>query len=172
MARLLPALSLLVAVALAGCGASSDAVTPAPPAAAATVKPHKVRIVPKRAFIKRVDKICAGFRAQALVDSLPAISSDVGHNRAVFGTWFRRARHEVRRMRVRLKHVGQPSRSRARWTRAMAKLHAIERHLDTMGAAASAGSVTMLRLSAHEIDRSTTSAVRRFRLFGAKRCAG
>jgi hypothetical protein len=167
--RLLPLLSLLAAVALTGCGASSDAVAPAPPAAAAA-KPRKVRIVPKRTFVKRVDKICAGFNGQELADSLPTVSSDVARNRAVFGRWFRHARHEVRRMRVRLKHVGQPSRSRARWTRAMAKLHAIERHLDTMGAAASAGSVHMLVLSAHEIERSGKSADRRFRLFGAKRC--
>ena len=58
-----------------------------------------------------------------------------------------------------------------RWQRVMSKVRAIENHLDTMHAAALSGSADMLILSAHELDTAARSVDRRFRLFGANRCA-
>jgi hypothetical protein len=144
--RFVPVLGLLAAAALAGCGsAATEAVAPAAPAAA---KPKHVRTLPKQAFVRRVNRICARY------DVLDTTSAG-----------------ELRRARRELVRLGQPSHDRARWLRVMSKLKAIEGHIDTMRAADRAGSRTMYTLSARELDGSKASATRRIRRFGATRCA-
>ena len=133
-------------------------------------KAKAVRIVSKAKFVRRVNAICARLEHGG-IGNVPTITSDVGRNRVVFGAWFGRAHREVRHARRDMVRLGVPSRDRARWTRVMSKLRAIEGHLDTMRASSWAGSVNMLRLSARELVAAGKSADRRFRLFGAKRCA-
>jgi hypothetical protein len=53
----------------------------------------------------------------------------------------------------------------------MSKLQAVESHLDTIRASAWSGSVDMLVLSWRQAVKSSESSNRRFRRFGAKRCA-
>jgi hypothetical protein len=168
--RLLPLLIAIAAVAVAGCGSSAtSAVAPAAPAAAAAT-PKKVRTLPKKVFVRRANRICRRLEKMD-VGALPAISSDVARNRRVVGAWFGRVHAQLRRGRRQLVRLGQPSRDRARWRRAMAKITAVEQHVDTMRAAAWSGSVTMLRLSARELLRSNESANRRLKRFGADDCA-
>ena len=167
MTRLLPL--LLAALLVAGCGSSAtDAVTPAAPAVAAA-KPKKVRTLPKKVFVHRVDSICRGVD-MAVVYDMPTVTGDVARNRRVFGAYFGRTHSEVRRLRRKLVRLGQPSRDRARWRRALAKVKAMESHIDTLRAAAWSGSVNMLVLSARELRHTSASATRRFERFGAKRC--
>lgn len=168
MTRLLPL--LLVATCVAGCG-SSDAVTPAAPAAAAAAAaPKHVRTLPKKVFVRRANRICRRLE-NVDVGSFPAMTSDVTRNRRAIGSWFSRVHSEMRRARRQLVRLGQPSRDRARWRRAMAKITAIEHHMDTMRAAAWSGSVNMYVLSGRELIRSSASADRRLKRFGATACA-
>jgi hypothetical protein len=169
--RLLPALTLiLAAVAIAGCGSSSsdDVATAAAPAPAA--KAEHVRTLPKKVFVRRVNAICKGLE-KVDIGGFPAITADVSSNRLAIGAWFGRAHKAVRSARRRLVHLGRPRRDRARWVRVMSKMKAIEGHMDTLRAASWSGSVAMLRLSARELLASAKSVDRRFRRFGARRCA-
>ena len=170
MTRVCVLMLLLASVALAGCGSSKPTVAPPAVAAAAPVEHTPARVLRKRTFLRRVNRICARTDGSG-IGQVPAVTTSVAHNRVIFGAYFGRVHRVIRRVRRRLVRVGVPKRDRARWTRAMSKLLAAERHLDTMRAAAWSGSVPMLRLSARELQRTAKSAERRFRLFGATRCA-
>jgi hypothetical protein len=170
MARRLAPLLLLLAVALAGC-AGDDPVAP-PPAAAAAVKPKPVEIVPKQRFVRSVNAICRRMETPVrTIGAPPTMSADVAQNRRVVGDWFGRFHRVMRTARRRMARLGTPSHDRARWRRAYAKFHAVERHIDTMRAAAWSGSVDMLLLSVRQLGRSAESADRRLRRFGARDCA-
>jgi hypothetical protein len=160
---------VLVALFVAGCGGSKPVAAPLP----AAPKAKHVRIVAKKKFVRRVNGICASMERPvgAILASMPTATSDVGRNRRVFGDWFGRAHRVFRHARRRMVRLGLPSRDRQRWDRVMSKWQAVEGHLDTMRAAAWAGSVPMLRLDARELMASGDSLDRRFRRFGAKRCA-
>jgi len=159
---------VLVAVIVAGCGSSA----PAPVAAPLAPKAKPVRIVAKKKFVHRVNAICARLDGpQGAIGDVPTMTSDIGQNRAVFGAYIGRAHRVIRTTRREMVRLGQPSRERARWARAMSKLQAIESHLDTLRAAVWAGSVNMVVLSARELEKSAHSADRRFRRFGATRCS-
>jgi hypothetical protein len=157
-------------VALPGC-AGDDAVAPPPAAAAATAKPEPVKVVAKQRFVRRVNRICARIETPVrAIGAPPALGGDVARNRRVVGEWFGRFHGVMRTARRRMARLGAPSRDRARWVRAYSKFHAVERHLDTMRAAAWSGSVDMLLLSARQLQRSAESADRRMRRFGATGC--
>jgi hypothetical protein len=129
-----------------------------------------IRVVSKATFVHRVNRIC-GHLAQVDIGAAPTPTADVYRNRRVFGAWFGRAHRAVRHARGRLTRLGEPTRDRARWQRVMNKLRAIEAHIDTMRAAAWSGSVNILLLDARELKGSAKSIDRRFRRFGAERCA-
>jgi hypothetical protein len=159
---------VLVALVVAGCGASKPVVAPLP----APPKAKPVRIVAKTKFVRRVNAICARLDGpKGAVGDVPTMTSDVIHNRVVFGAYIGRAHRVIRTARREMVRLGQPSRDRARWARAMSKLTAIENHLDVLRAAVWAGSVDMVVLSARELKGSAKSADRRFRRFGAGRCS-
>jgi len=136
-------LLILPCLLVAGCGAAE---APAPlPAPQPVAKPKHVRTLPKQTFVRRVDRICNGLGPVA-------------------------GRPAVRRLRLRLLHLGRPSRDRARWTRVMSKLRALENHLDTMQAARRSGSSSILALSSRNILAARQSVDRRLRRFGANAC--
>jgi hypothetical protein len=157
---------LLAAVALVGCGSAAAPPAPKP------ILPRQahIRVVPKSTFVHRVNRIC-GHLDRVDIGAAPTPTSDIYRNRRVFGTWFGRAHKAIRHARGRLTQLGEPSHDRARWQRVMNKLRAIESHVDTMRAAAWSGSMNMLVLSARELQSSAKSIDRRFRRFGAGRCA-
>jgi hypothetical protein len=156
---------LLAAVALGGCG---SAAAPPPPKPILPRQAH-IRVVTKKTFVRRVNRICDDLD-QLNIGAAPAISSDVLVNRRNFGGWFGRVHRIVRRARQRFVELGQPTHDRARWERVVNKVRAEESHLDTMRAAAWSGSADMLLLSAHQLQSTSKSLDRRFRRFGAKHC--
>jgi hypothetical protein len=169
--RLTPLLLLLLAAVAAGCGSANEAAAPTAAAtAAAPVKPEHVRTLPKRTFVRRANAICARL-APGGVGARTAMSPGVRRHRGALAAWAGRMHAAMRGVRRRLVHLGEPSRDRAGWRRAMSKLRAVEGHLDTLRASAWSGDATMLSLSARQLDASGTSADRRFRRFGATRCA-
>ena len=168
MRRVFPV--LLAALALGGCGTAATSAPPVGPLGVTAQKPRHVHVLPKKVFTRRANRICAELE-RTDIGSPPAVTGDVGRNRQTFGAWFGHVHTVVRRARRHLVRLGRPSRDRARWTRVMSKLTAIESHLDTMRASAWSGSVDMLVLSARELKTSARSLDRRFRRFGATRCA-
>jgi hypothetical protein len=164
--RIIPV--LLAAVALGGCGTAAAPLAPKP---VVPVSKH-VRVVPKSVFIRRVNRICAtaDHRGDG-IGAFPKITADVARNRRQIGGWFGRLHRIVRTERHRLGLQGQPAKGGARWLRAMSKLRAVEHHLDTIRASAWSGSADILVLDWNEAVASSKSANRRFRRFGAKRCA-
>jgi hypothetical protein len=108
-------------------------------------KPQHVRTLPKKTFVRRVNRICGALGPVA-------------------------DRKAVRRLRLRLVHLGGPARDRTRWIRVMSKLRAVENHLDTMQAAAGSGSPSMLALSTRNMRAARQSVDRRLRRFGAHAC--
>jgi hypothetical protein len=129
-----------------------------------------VRGLPRRTFLRRANAICARM-APGGVAARTAIGSGIRRHRGALAAWSGRAHSVMRRVRRSLVHLGEPSRGRTDWRRAMSKLRAVEGHLDTLRASAWSGDATMLRLSARQLDASSTSADRRLRRFGATRCA-
>ena len=161
---------LFAAVALGGCG---TAATPAPPAATpvAAVKHQHVRVLPKKVFARRVNRICKQLNApMRRIGNLPALTDDVATNRRIVGAWVGHYHRLFRLARRRMTRLGRPSRELARWRRAMNKLRAVESHVDELRASVWAGSGDMLELSRREIVSSAKSASRRFSRFGAKAC--
>jgi len=160
---------LFAAVALGGCG---TAATPAPPAAPPTAGPAlrtHVRVLPKKVFARRVNRICKQLNVQR-IGNLPALTDDVATNRRIVGAWVGRYHRLFRLARRRMTRLGRPSRELARWRRAMNKLRAVENHVDELRASVWAGSGDMLELSRREIVSSAKSASRRFSRFGANAC--
>jgi len=156
---------LLSAVVLGGCG---SAAAPPPPKPILPRQAH-IRVVTKKTFVRRVNRICDDLDSMD-IGRPPTITSDVLANRRSFGAWYGHIHKVIRRYRQRFTELGQPTRDRARWERVITKIRAAENHLDTMRAAAWSGSVDMFVLSAHELMHTGKSLDRRLRRFGAKRC--
>jgi hypothetical protein len=151
-------------VGLAGCGSAA----PPPPKPILPRQAH-IRVVTKKTFVRRVNRICDDLDSIS-IGRPPAISSDVLANRRTFGAWYGRVHTVIRRARQRFVELGQPTRDRARWERVISKVRAAESHLDTMRAAAWSGSADMFVLSARELASTGKSLDRRLRRFGATHC--